>query len=291
MKPIMQATGKWGGETTGRAAAWCRTGLAAMIIAASVSAARAQTLANGGFESGSPPTPTDWTLFNFAFMTGTNCPADANNTCAPITAHSGTYSLKTFGPFGATFDASGAFQDFTGVTVGQTWKLSGYALNWSGEPMAGSNGWGVAQIQFLDATNGLIQVAESARFGTDAPLPPDQWTAFQAVGTVPPGTVTMRIQVLHIGMAGTSGSVWWDDITLSQRVGTTNVVPATTQTGVQISWPTVLAAGYQPQTTTNLSASTVWTNFGPLIIGSSNSNQFFDAFGSAQQKFYRIKPQ
>jgi hypothetical protein len=291
MKPIMQPTGKSDGKRTRRAVAACRAGLMAMIVAATAIAARAQTLANGGFESGSPPTPTDWTLFNFAYMTGTNCPADANNTCAPITAHGGAYSLKTFGPFGTSFDASGAFQDFTGVTPGQTWKLSGYALNWSGEPMSGSNGWGVAQIQFLDATNGLIQVAESARFGTDTPLPPDQWTAFQAVGTVPPGTVTMRIQVLHIGMAGTSGSVWWDDIALSQRAGTTNVLPATVETGVQISWPTVLAAGYQPQLATNLSASTVWTNFGPLIIGSSNSNQFFDAFGSAQQKFYRIKPQ
>jgi hypothetical protein len=269
----------------------CRVGVAVIAVALSAITANAQTLLNGGFESGSPPTPSDWTVFNFAYMTGTNCPPDGNNTCTNLTVHSGEFSLKTYGPFGVDFDASGAYQDLTGASVGQTWKLSGYVLNYSAEALSGSNGWGVAQIQFLDSTNGLIQVSESGHFGTDTPLPVDQWTPFQAVGTVPAGTVTMRIQVLHVGMAGTGGSVWWDDVTLSQRTGTTNVVGAASQYGVQVAWPTKLAVSYQPQTNTNLLVTSAWTNFGGAIIGSSNSNQVFDTLGSNQQKYYRVRQQ
>lgn len=262
----------------------------AVVIAFALGAiaTQAQTLSNGGFEFGTPPTPTNWTVFNNAYMIGTNCPGDANNTCTNLTVHSGAYSLKTYGPFNGDYDASGAYQDFTGVTVGDTWKVSGYALNSSGDPLVGSNGWGMGQIQFRDFTNGIIQVNESAHFGTDTPLPVDQWTAFQAVGTVPVGTVTMRVQVLHVGIPGAGGSVWFDDVTLSKRAGVANIIGATSQSGIQLSWPTTVAANYQVQTTTNLLPSTFWSNFGSVIIGSSYSNQVFDAFGSSLQRFYRV---
>jgi len=292
MRLIMRITGRLATKWNGARTAVCWFGGVAVAVAISAMTANGQTLLNGGFESGSPPVPDSWNVFNFAYMTGTNCPGDANNTCTNLTVHSGEFSLKTYGPFGTNFDASGAYQDLTGASAGQTWKLSGYVLNYSAEPMSGSNGWGVAQIQFRDSTNGIIQTAESGHFGTDTPLPVDQWTPFQAVGTVPNGTVTMRIQVLHVGMAGTGGSVWWDDVALSLRSGTTNIVTATPQSGVQVSWPTKLAVSYQVQATTNLSAtSTPWTNFGAAIIGSSNTNQVFDAFGSNQQKFYRVSGQ
>ena len=292
MRLTMRITARIASQSNRGWATVGRAGAVAVAVVLGAMTANAQTLLNGGFESGTPPTPDNWTVFNFAYMTGTNCPGDANNSCTNLTVHGGQYSLKTYGPYGTNFDASGAYQDLTGMTVGQTWKLSGYLLNYSADPISGSNGWGVAQIQFLDSGGGLIQVAESGHFGTDTPLPIDQWTPFQAVGTVPAGTATMRIQVVHIGMAGTGGSVWWDDVTLAQRSGTTNVVTATPQSGVQVSWPTKLAVSYQVEATTNLSASsTPWTNFGAALIGSSSTNQVFDALGSNQQKFYRVRGQ
>ena len=268
-----------------------RVGVATVGITLMAITANAQTLLNTGFESGTPPTPTSWTLFNFAYMTGTNCPPDGNNSCTNLTVHSGAYSLKTFGPYNVDFDASGAYQDFTGVTIGDTWKVAGYALNWSLDPLTGTNGWGMGQILFLDGGGGTITNFDSAHLGTDSPLPVDKWVAFQAVGKVPAGTVTMRVQVLHVGIAGAGGSVWFDDITLAKRTGTTNVLAATAQPGVRVSFPTTPPMSYQVQTTTNLSTSTIWSNFGAPIVGSSYTNQVFDPYGASPNKFYRIVPQ
>jgi hypothetical protein len=294
MRLIMQAGGRLESMENRTAAMVGRFSMGLMAFALCAMTASAQVLLNGGFESGSPgTTPTSWTTFNGAATLGTNCPGDANNTCAN-TVHSGDFSLKTYGPYGTNYDASGAYQDLTGASIGQTWKLSGYAFNWSGDPLVGSNGWGVAQIQFLDGSSVVITNFESAHFGTDAPLPVDQWTAFQAVGTVPAGTATMRIQVLHIGLAGAGGSVWFDDLTLTQRGTTTNpVAGVTSQSGVQVAWPTTLAHSYQVKTATNLTTlnltNAAWANFGPVIVGSSKSNQVFDATGSTPQKFYNVK--
>ena len=259
-----------------------------MAFAVSAIATQAQTLSNGGFESGTPPTPTSWTLFNNAYMVGTNCPGDANNTCTNLTVHSGAYSLKTYGPYSANYDASGAFQDITGVTVGDTWKVSGYALNWSGDPLVGSNGWGMGQIQFLDSTNGIIQVTSPH---TLAPIPRCRWISgppFRRWGRCPwaLSRCGFRFSMLgYLAQVAASGSMTLLYLNVQGRQISSGP-PASP--GIQLSWPTTLAANYQVQTTTNLSPSAFWSNFGSGIIGSSCSNQVFDAFGSSLQNFYRV---
>ena len=268
--------------------------VAAIALALGAGSGYGQSLLNGGFESGTPPTPSNWTLFNGAVSVGTNCPGDANNNCYPTypTVHGGNYSLKTYGPFNTYYDACGVYQDVTPLpSVGTTWKLSGYLLNSGSDPLSGSNGFGVAQIKFLDGSNTEIQTNQTTAFGLDTPLPVDQLTAFQVLTTVPPGAATMRIYLLHVGLAGAGGSVWWDDLTLTQRTGVTNVVAATSQSGVQIAWPTQLGSSYQVRTASDLSTSTTWSNSGPAVIGSSNTNQVFRPFGADQRSFFRIQPQ
>ena len=161
---------------------------------------------NSSFESGSGGLSANfWTLFNSAYRTSTN-----TGGAAYVTHLDGVYSMKTFGPFGGTFDASGAYQIITGASPGQTWRFSGFALNWSGDPLAGPDGYGVAQLIFLGATSNKLQTVDSPHYVTGTPL--DQWQSFQVTATAPAGTAAVQVQVLHVGKAGNTGSVWWDNL-------------------------------------------------------------------------------
>jgi len=245
-------------------------------------AANAQLL-DGGFEAG--PGGINWNVFNAALQVATNDPS-----ASAITAHSGVYSLNTYGPFGGGPDlgGSGAYQ-IVNVTPGQTLVFTGWLLNWSGAPLAGSNGFGVAQMLFTNTDTGVGQLYESPHFGTiNAPMPEDQWQKFQITASVPGGADAVWIYVMHVGMAGDTGSVWWDDLSLYQSTGVTNTIAPTSQPGVQVSWPTSLDGNTQVQSASALSHSTVWTNFGPVWQGTGATNSITDVIGTSQSKFYQV---
>jgi hypothetical protein len=259
------------------------------VFAFSVAAAATHAqLLNGGFESGDGSGDADnWTQFNGATQTATNDPCCTPD---PIRAHSGAYSLNTYGPYGANSDASGAYQDIGGPVVGQTYKLSGYVLNWSGSPMltsSGAVGFAVAQIKFLDGSGTEIQTNESAYYGLNVVLPLDQWQAFQVLATTPANAATLRVFVLHVGQGANSGSAWWDDLAVNAVTGATSTNTATSQPGVQISWPTTAGNDYQVQSTTSLTPAS-WTSFGPVYPGLGITNQVSDVVGTSTSKFYQI---
>jgi len=108
----------------------CTTGNSTVV------AVPTNALLNAGFEFGTGASATNWTPFNFVFRTATN------ETFSEYTALSGAYSLKMFGPFNASLDASGAYQNMAGASAGQTWRFTGFALNWSGDPMTNTTGYG-----------------------------------------------------------------------------------------------------------------------------------------------------
>jgi len=247
-------------------------------------------LLNGGFESesGTPPQTADnWNIFNQA------------NASTNVT-HSGTYSLQTYGPFTplstTNFDASGAQQNITsGFSAGQTWVLDGYALNWSGisgYELSGSNSFGVAQMKFFTGGSGgtLLTNYQSTTYGSgNVSMPENVWQHFIVTGTVPVGADTMQIGVIKVGMGACNcGSIFWDDINLYQQTGQVNTNSTTSQRGVQLTWPASVSANTQVQVTTNLSSSTVWTNFGPVWQGTGGTNSITDVFGSTPNKFYNV---
>lgn len=247
--------------------------------------ANAQLL-NGGFESSAvPPTPDDWAVFNGAVQSSN-------------VAHSGTFSLKTYGPYGTNTDASGAHQEITtGFSDGQTWVLDGYMVNWSGDPMAGTNGWAVGQLRFfsggiagtlLSSTNTIAYGATPITGTAGVPMPEDVWQHFVAIATVPVGADTMQVQLIHFGSVGNSGSTFFDDVNLYQQTGVTNTIAATSQPGVQLAWPASVSAITQVQTTPTLSTNTVWTNLGPKWQGTGGTNSMSDVIGSATNKFYKV---
>jgi hypothetical protein len=220
------------------------------------------SLSNPGFETAGSNyvyagitnvSASGWTQFNFGFRSGTN------NTQFGITAHNNSgFSLQTYGPFGPDLDASGAYQDLP-ASAGQNWRLTGYCLNWQNDKLNGSNGFGVAQLQFLDNTGGtgnVLQVVEGPRFGTDAPAPLDTWQFFEVDATnAPSGTTKVRAQVMHVGMIGDGGSLFWDDLAVYQPIGAPSPTTPTTQPAVQIYWPTSVpsnAINYQVQSSTNV---------------------------------------
>ena len=231
-------------------------------------------LSNSGFESqGTNATDAaDWIEFNNAYRSSTNNPPAG--TGFGITVHSGGYSLQTYGPFGTNLDASGSYQDLT-ASAGQNWRLTGYCLNWQNDRLQGPDGFGVAQIQFLDSTNAVISVIEGSRFGTDSPAPLDTWQFFEVdASNAPAGTAKVRAQVMHVGQTGDSGSIWWDDLTVYQPIGSTGTITPINQAAVQIYWPTAVPSNgvsYQVQTCATPSFPE------PVIVGNVLLNAGFEA--------------
>src|SRR5258706_8807316 len=115
---MMQVEGRSRGMENRASTIICRLGIVFSVLVLTAIAAHANSLSNPGFETGTTNIPDSWIVFNNAFRTGTN------DTNFGITSHSGVYSLKTFGPFAPTLDASGAYQSFS-ATAGQSWRVFG----------------------------------------------------------------------------------------------------------------------------------------------------------------------
>jgi hypothetical protein len=187
----------------------CTTGTVAVVTVPT------NALLNAGFEIGTGTIASNWTQFNFAYRTSTN------DIFSPFIALGGVYSMKMYGPFNAGLGASGAYQNIAGANPGQTWRLTGFALNWSGDPMTNTTAYGIAQLIFLDAANNQLQVNESQHF--DATTQLDAWQYFQVTATAPPGTASVRVQLLHFGKSGISGSVWWDTVSAAVTPDTRSI--------------------------------------------------------------------
>lgn len=238
----------------------------------------ASVLTNPGFETGTASNgdsnAAGWTAFASGFRTSTNIPTGSpGGSGFGISAHSGAFSMKTFGPFSnGVFDASGAYQNFSTATAGSQWRFAGYVLNGANDQLAGPDGFGVAQLIFLDTTGGtgnVLQVTSSPHVGVDVSAPLNTWQKFEVDATAPANVQTVRAQVAHVGHDTDTGSMWWDDVTLYQ-VTSSNVNSVVTQAAVQVSWPTSTptnAVRYQIQSTpslifTNTPAINVLTNAG-----------------------------
>jgi hypothetical protein len=97
----------------------------------------------------------------------------------------------------------------------------------------------------------------------------------------------MNVYCLYVGGPGPSGSAWWDDVSVFAVAGTTNIAAATSQPGVQISYPTPPASYLQVQSSYSLKPA-AWTNFGPQTQGLGITNQIADVIGTSTNKFYTI---
>ncbi len=309
----------------------CRCFVIIIALSFAASAAHAQ-LINGGFETagtnyvfpdtGDGAFPLITNTFaaswnpngGYVARTATNTPQQGtyedsatgydfvgvNQSGSTNTARGGAFSLRTFGPFpNACCIGSGASQLISSNTVpavsnNTIWVVSGYALNWSGDPLQnfGLNvvGFGVLQVAFYDFTNGLIGAAiDGPHLDTNTvAFPLNTWISCSVTGTAPPGTVSVGAWALHVGMSGALGSVFWDDLSVT-NIGVapppppivTNLVDAAILGGNQACWPTVVTSSYQPQFSDD---GSTWTSIGTLIPGDGTTNCVF----GFSHKFYRV---
>ena len=157
----------------------------AAIVTLGAVTANAQ-LTDGGFETTGLP---NWTAFNSAFQ------------LAYAGAHGGTHVMQVYGPFNSNWDGAGAYQTIP-ASPGQSWLLTGYALNPSGDAMQGTS-FGLIQLVFKDSGSNGIGTDSSANFGAGSPT--DVWTTLTASGVAPAGTVAVSVYTLHLSTPANSG--------------------------------------------------------------------------------------
>jgi hypothetical protein len=185
-------------------------------------------LVNPGFEAddasgGDVFGASGWTAFGGGTFTtdGISGPGAFPNCCSPA-PNSGTNSFKVF-------STSGAFQSFA-ATAGDVFTMSGFGLNFGSDPILNVSQL-LLQIAFFDA-NGLP--AGSAAGGNTAPgfnlfdslpvdatTPQDVWTGM-GVGTAPAPDNTAEVRFIVLGLMGSGGAGFFDDISATQEV---NPVP------------------------------------------------------------------
>lgn len=164
-------------------------------------------LVNPGFElnnasGGDVPGATGWGGFN-------------DNYTTDDFAHTGTQSLKVFGPF---FPGGGAgTTQRQPAVVGTSYTASGFVFSPSTDAINGTN-FAVVKLEFLDAGNGVIQAFESPQFNASSGL--DNWVSRSASGIAPAGTVNAQIVLVHVQLNNpvTGGAVFFDDADLSLTV-------------------------------------------------------------------------
>jgi len=202
--------------------------LAAMIP---VSAQAASLLMNPGFEldaAGQNQNLVGWTLYG---------PNNYNETGGP--AHSGTNYFKVYQGFSGAINYSGIFQDYISGP-GAVYAADGWAYTAAGDALTGQNAAWI-EVSFRDAsgtnvlalyrsslitTNGLQSGAFPKSAWVDLPVTNQynpnsfQITNTSATLTAPAGTYFVRYQLVFQGDAANSaGSVYFDDVNLSQTGG------------------------------------------------------------------------
>lgn len=179
---------------------WAPCVVAIGFLASGSSAA----LINPGFENdnasaGDVAGATGWNGFNANFTTASK-------------QHTGSQSLKVFGPF-FQFGGAGASQDQPAV-AGTSYTASAFALTPTGDSVNGSN-FATLALEFYDATATQLGHIESTHVTAASPL--DTWIPLSANAVAPAGTVTARIVLVHVQLNSpvTGGAVYFDDASLA----------------------------------------------------------------------------
>ncbi|HZJ17030.1 MAG TPA: di-heme oxidoredictase family protein, partial [Chthoniobacteraceae bacterium] len=212
---------------------------------------------NGGFESGSGVSATNW-------QTAATQPPIRTS----AEAHSGSFSMRaslnntTPAPNEGLLEQFVAAQGGT-VTGGLTYDFS----FWAKQVSVGPSYVQQYQVQFRNSAGGVVGGSGLVNFNGVI----GAWTRVSAPGLVAPvNAVEARIFFRFVtgAVAGGHGEVFIDDVALDSGggSGTTNILPGTTQRVARISWLTSPGMEYQPQTKTDLAAGT-WTDLPPVIVG------------------------
>ncbi len=204
-------------------------GICAGLTLAVATALADNVLTNPGFESDAPGQSQNlvgWTWY------GQSWGNTFNETGAE--ARSGNNYFKVFPGFTKSINYSGIQQDYP-AAPGTTYTAEGWAKMISSDSLTGSNvAW--IEVSFRDAHANQLALYRSSLINTNAILagtfPKDTWVSLPITNqydpnnytvtntttmlVAPPGTTVARYQVVLQGdVAGSTGSVYFDDLTLN----------------------------------------------------------------------------
>ncbi|HTS19705.1 MAG TPA: hypothetical protein VMP11_19170 [Verrucomicrobiae bacterium] len=285
----------------------CRHSLALFAVSLFIGASAHAQLVNGGFELGSgyytnvddsliSTAAVGWVQFNDAARLSTN------DTGLAETAHSGLYALKCYGPQADNPDGgpggSGAYQTITNaVYANQVWVLNGYGLTPSSDPMSDNTPLAFSYAQMLIAfydstgTNQLSSLGGPellANNNPTNPTPADTWISCSVTAAAPAGAASLRVTVVHVGDSLSSGSIYFDDLSVTNVFSpppppppTTNQFNLAIKSGTEICWPTTTNVSYQPQFSDD---NANWTSLQGLTPGDGTTNCVF----GFTHKYYRV---
>lgn len=171
-------------------------------------------LLDPGFETAGLP---NWTTY------GSNVYSETGTT------HEGAKSLKIFGQFSGAANNSGAWQDVT-AAPGDSFSADSWLFTPSNDKIAGANSAWI-DVSFMDANNNILSLYRSAAMTSTSTA--GVWQNFvvntninplngAVIGSVsklvaPAGTVKVRKQVVFRQPASAGGSVWFDDMRLTDN--------------------------------------------------------------------------
>jgi hypothetical protein len=198
----------------------------AAVLAFSASTTQAATLVNGGFETALPQTPNPitlsgvdqgWTTFN-----GAGTAAQSDMSSSADSPHSGIYALlETAGP-GNNWNPAGAYQIISGITPGQTYTFSIWALTDTVNDAYGNNTAGVLfQLgfgNFTNPTNSQQFVSLGSSVSPDPHLPTiNTWTLYSATGVAPAGATDAAVYAMFQdnGSATATEHLFYDNASLT----------------------------------------------------------------------------
>jgi beta-glucanase (GH16 family) len=207
-------------------------GIATALVGIPSSLADANLLSNPGFEAdaaGQHQNVAGWHVYG----------ANAYNGTGTATAHSGSNYFKVYQAFNGSVNYSGIYQD-TLCGPGAVYAATGWAFTRSSDALAGGNAAWI-EVTFRDAAATVLALYRSKVLTTNTlaesgAFPRNTWnclsvtnqynsTTYQITNTVtrfvaPAGSVFVRLQVVFQGdAAGSGGSVYFDDLSLTQLSG------------------------------------------------------------------------
>jgi CxxC motif-containing protein (DUF1111 family) len=229
---------------------------------------------NGGFESGTGTSATDWTVDTAAGGPVYGVRTNDN-------PHNGLYNFEVY------LASTGAgpvvqFHQVVPVVGGTTYPFTFYAAT-----LPGSQGQ-VCQWRILWNAGG------DTGYQTFTPVNSVIYGLISNSVTAPAGATSGTIYFHFAGAAVTNwtATIDFDDVALGANVSSpgtltvTNVLPVAVQPIVNVSWPTTPGVEYFPESTTDLVAVPWATNY-PMVMGDGATNSITAPMTNAAM-FFRL---
>ncbi len=131
-------------------------------------------------------------------------------------ARTGSFAVKSFGPFSGSPNASGVWQNVE-VSPGDELEGRVFAQSITSDTIKGNANFSTVKIEFIDALgNVLVDNAKESIIleGRDPDMPEDVWVEGVVNAIAPANAVKARFLLPMIQLENQGGAVWFDDVSL-----------------------------------------------------------------------------